>query len=162
MTDNFFTVPARSMSAGAIKPFRVEWWRYLRIYWTPGRRYSAQDAVRSQTVTGFAFVALQDGEAGLNEPSWPRKLAGTVADGSIIWQAVAPDDIGVDPIVGTPLWEQIAPPDDALSIPIQLNTIDEVSVSFEGGTAGQTYRIKHTIATESGQRYILGFDLEVN
>lgn len=160
MTDYFLVAARRAKFAGATKPFTIDLKRYLRSYWIAGRRYSANDCVRSPTISGFAYQASSDGEAGSVEPAWPRTLSGTVTDGSLTWTAVAPGTNAVDTIASV-AWSQVNPPDSALTIGTLSNTIEEMTAHFTGGTAGQVYRIKVDVTTTAGLVYEVQFDLEV-
>ena len=160
MTDYFLVAPARVKRAGETKPFTIDMKRYLRSYWIAGRRYSAGDYVRSPTISGFAFQAGGNGEAGSVEPAWPRALSGTVTDGSITWTAVAPATNAVDTIASV-TWGQVSPPDSALTISGQSNTIEEATANFIAGTSGQVYRVKVDVTTTAGLVYEVQFDLEV-
>lgn len=151
----------RKKRAGASKPFTIDLRQYLRAYWMPGQPYSAGDAVRAPSFSGFAYQAGADGETGSTEPSWPRFLGGTCVDGSIPWTAIDAGANGVDAISGAPVWSQVLPPDNALTIGTGSNTLEETTNRFSGGTAGSTYRIMCTITTVAGNVYIVEFDLEV-
>jgi hypothetical protein len=160
MTDYFLVAPRRAKFAGATKPFTIDLKRYLRSYWIAGRRYSANQYVRSPSISGFAYQAGADGEAGSVEPAWPRVLGGTVMDGSIPWTAIAPGTNAVDTIAGV-AWSQVNPPDGALTISNQSNTVEELTANFSAGTAGKVYRIKADATTTASLVYEVQFDLEV-
>ena len=161
MTDYFLTATARTKRAAEIKPFTIDLKRILRSYWLAGRAYNSGDVVRSPSVSGFAFQALNAGEAAAFEPPWPRVLYGTCIDASLNWLAVPPGVYALDYISAAPVWSQIAPPDGALTIPSSSNTNEETSAAFAVGTAGNTYRINCAVSTIGGNLYVVQFDLEV-
>lgn len=161
MTEILCTATARKKRSGAVKPFTIDLRQYLRSYWMPGRFYDAGDTVRAPSFSGFAFQAGASGESGSNEPSWSRSLGGTCVDGSIPWTAIAAGANGTDPIASAPVWSQLSPPDNTLTIATGSNTLEETTNRFSGGTAGLTYRIMCTITTVAGNVYIVEFDLEV-
>jgi hypothetical protein len=160
MADSFLVAPKRIKRAGAVRRYTVVLTRELRSYWIGGRRYSLNDYVRSPSISGFAYQCTVAGEAGTVEPAWPRVLGGTVADGSITWTAVAPATNAVDTIASV-AWSQVSPPDSALTIPAQSNTIEEATAQFSGGTSGSTYRIRCLATTTAGDVYDTQFDLEI-
>lgn len=161
MTDYLCTATARKKRPGAAKPFTIDLRQYLRSYWMPGHYYDAGDTVRAPSASGFAHQAGAAGESGSTEPSWARQIGGSVNDGSIPWTAIPAGANGIDPIASAPVWEQVTPPDNMLTIETGTNTLEETTNRFTGGTAGETYRIRCTIPTAAGNVYIVEFDLEV-
>lgn len=78
-----------------------------------------------------------------------------------MWTAFAPGNNAVDVITGLPVWAQVNPPDSALVIGAQSNTIEETTAPFSVGTSGQIYRIRCTVTTATPFIYVIEFDLEV-
>jgi hypothetical protein len=162
MTDYFLTTPARIKRAGAVKRYTVDLSRYLRRYWLPGHRYASTDYVRAPSLPGLAYKPDADGESGLTEPTWPRAIGLTAADGSLTWRGYATGDNGIDPISGSPVWAQINPPDSALLIGTQQNTSEETTAPFSGGTKGSIYRVRCSATTVAGDVWVTEFDLEID
>lgn len=161
MVDKFIVAPSRIKRVGATKPFTIDFKRLLRSYWIAGRRYTATvDFVRAPSLPGFAYQCTVSGEVGAIEPAWPRTLGGAIVDGSITWTCVAAQSNAVDTI-GAVTWSQVSPPDAALTISNQSNTIEEATAQFAAGTAGSTYRIRCSITTATPLVYVVEFDLEV-
>jgi len=164
MTDFFLIAPSRTKRAVDVKPYTVDLKAYLRSYWIAGRRYNSGDYVRAPTVPGFAYQATAVsggvGESGQSEPAWPRVLAATVSDGSLTWTAVAPGTLALDSISSV-TWSQLTPPDAQLTIGSAVNTVEEASAKFSGGTAGFKYRVRCAATTAGGYTYNTDFDLEI-
>lgn len=105
-------------------------------FWRSNQQYDLTETIRPTRPTGYAYQASSAGTSGAREPVWPTALAGTVADGSVIWTCVAAGSNGVSAIS--------AP--SAVSDPVGL-TIGSVSASestkilasYSGGSLGQDY-----------------------
>jgi hypothetical protein len=160
MSDPFLIPEARIKRVGAARPYTIDFKAWLRSYWIAGRAYNTGDFVRPPSISGFAFQAGAAGEAGVTEPAWPRTLGGTAVDGSITWTAVAPGINAVDAIASV-AWSQINPPDSSLVISAPVNTNEEATATFAGGTSGNVYRIQCAVTTASSKVYPVQFDLQI-
>src|SRR6266853_5891349 len=98
MSDPYIIPESRIKRAGAVRVFTIDFKDWLRSYWISRRDYTAGDYVRAPSIGGFAFQANNSGEAGTQEPPWPRVLGGTAVDGSITWTTVAPQTNALDAI----------------------------------------------------------------
>jgi hypothetical protein len=120
--------------------------------------YALNAYVRARSRTGFAFKATVAGESGLVEPNWPTAAARTVADGSVTWASEAPGTSAVDTI-STSTWSEVG--SSALTFSGTGATAEDTTVTVAGGVAGQVYRVRNQIVTNSGKTYQAEFSLEV-
>ena len=118
------------------RPVILNLFRKCANFWRPNEQYATNEFIRPNKATGFSYQATTGGTSGAREPLWPKVLAATVTDGSVLWTCTAAGANGLNAIS--------AP--SGTSDPTGL-TISSVSVSetanilatYSGGTLDQDY-----------------------
>lgn len=134
--DNDYTFDSLTKDPAESRMVELDLFGKCANFWRPNEQYAANEYIRPNTATGFAYQANANASSGLREPRWPTTLAATVADGSLIWTCVAAGANGLNAVSGA----------SAVSNPIGL-TISAISVSetskilatYAGGTVDQDY-----------------------
>jgi hypothetical protein len=119
-------------------------------FWVANEQFEVSEIVRPPgRPTGFAYQA-SGGTSGAREPAWPRRLGGTVTDGSVTWTAIAAGVNGLLPIEDEPQADEET---NTLSMgtPIVVESV-KVLVDYTGGVDGEDYVVKYTIVVNGKTR----------
>src|SRR6185312_6974658 len=108
----FWPIETRQKFVSDERDFCLSFYQVLRFYWRREHAVLMGDYVRSESIGGWAFQAQNDGETGLEEPTWSVTTNGLTGDGSVNWKTVPAASVAVDPI-DSAVWSQVNPPDNA-------------------------------------------------
>lgn len=136
MGTDYTIQPTLEKNASETRTIEVDFFAKAAVLWRGNEDWSLNEQIRPTVANGYAYQATTPGTSGANEPRWPKTLAATVADGSVIWTCIAAGANGVNAITSP----------SAVSDPTGL-TISAVSVvetrkircTIAGGTLGQEY-----------------------
>jgi hypothetical protein len=127
---------------------KVDFRAPLEYNWSPGTAYDTSDYVRPIVANGFEYQCTTGGQTGSSEPTWPTTLAGTVADGSITWTAVAYANNAADTISSANIE---APTGVTVGTPVVDGPV--VIAAVYGGTSGTCYIISFEATTSAGELF---------
>lgn len=124
--------------------------------WRGGVEYGTAEYVRPVSANGYDYECTTAGRTGAREPRWPTTVAGTVADGSVVWTCRAPNSGSADALSGN---ASVSAPTGITATHQATESTGDITIRFAGGTAGQTYSVLVTVNTSGGQ--VLQFEVIV-
>ena len=135
---------------GAKEKHGVDFTAKLTRFWFANRDFTTNIAVRPLVSTGYQYRATTGGHSGAKEPLWPKTLAATVTDGSVIWTAEAISTTSLTTTVASiPTWTVdtgLTASDTALNGQVAEAVIDAASA-----TDGVDYSVLVTATLSDGQ-----------
>jgi hypothetical protein len=130
-------------------PVSFDWHDFLANVPQRGKAYALNDRVRLKRADskGFQYRCSTAGVTGSVEPRWPKVLAGTVTDGSVVWTAEAVDAVSLRTTISSDTFVA----DSGVTLGAESNADLVYYVLVSGGTDGQSYLIKHQIGCANGE-----------
>lgn len=108
--------------------------------WTASTAYSTGDTVLPTTANGRMYRCTTAGNSAASEPTWPTTVAGTVADGTVVWTEASDFiDAGTftEPSGGS--YARVALTNNNTNFSSTVSSSDTTAVST--GTSGRTYSL---------------------
>jgi hypothetical protein len=105
-------------------------------FWRPNEQYQANEYIRPNTATGFAYQTTTGGTSGLREPRWPTVNGATIGDGSVIWTATAAGANGLNP-VSSP--SAVSSPTGLTIGSVAVSETTKILATYSSGIIGQDY-----------------------
>lgn len=85
------------LKVGDRVPVTLDFTQLAARRWRPAALFALSDVIRGKNA-GFEFVASNAGQTSDKEPRWPKAIAATIQDGSILWTA---QDVSVASLIKT-------------------------------------------------------------
>lgn len=131
-------------------------WSLARVR-KPGTDYALGVRVRSPIPTGFEYEATTAGRSGGRSFRWPEVLAGTVADGSVIWTAREISTASLESTVSSVIWSA----DSGITLTPGALVGQLATATLEGGEPGRTYEVRVEATMADGTERMLRFTVEI-
>jgi hypothetical protein len=105
-------------------------------FWRPNEQYQANEYIRPNAATGFAYQTTAGGASGFREPRWPAVAGATVSDGSVVWTATAAGANGLNPVSGP---SGVSNPTGLTIASVAVSETTKILATYSGGIVGQDY-----------------------
>jgi hypothetical protein len=130
-------------------PVSFDWHDFLANLPQRGKAYASNDRVRlpRDRSTGLQYRCTTAGVTGAIEPRWPKVVALTVTDGSVVWTAEAVDAVSLRTTITSDTFEA----DSGVTLGAESSADLVYTVLVSGGTAGESYLIRHQIGCANGE-----------
>jgi hypothetical protein len=127
--------------------YDIDWERDLIVDAQRETAFEANQVVRAQIDTGWYYRCVSAGRTSRNYPLlWGREEGQQTVDGSLLWEAVHPDDATV-PTVTSAVWTI----EDGLTLDSQLEVVRKTQITVSGGEAGVSYECSCRMTASDGR-----------
>ena len=96
--------------------YKIDWEDWLAMLWEHGRAYTVGEYVRPTLIVsgrpmlapnGLQYRCTTGGGTAHAPPVWPRTVAGTVTDGTVVWTAEAISSASLETTLSTSSWPAV-------------------------------------------------------
>jgi hypothetical protein len=150
-------VQSECLRVGDNIPITLDFTQLAARRWRKAASFADNEVIRGNK-SGFEFAATTGGQTGNTEPRWPKVLAGTVQDGSILWTAQAVSTLSLQKTLTSVAW---AAPTGLTVSGQSVDVVAQTATAYiEADTVG-TYEVTATPTFSDTPATVEGFAIEV-
>jgi len=146
---DYTITPALVLDPADTRTYEVDLFSKAAIFWRPNEVYGATEYARPTTATGFSYQVTTAGTSGAAEPRWPKVLAQTVTDGSVVWTCTAAAANGINAISAP---SAASDPTGLTITSVSVSETHKIRATVTGGILGQDYDIVYSFTLEAVAR----------